>query len=183
MSPAANGAPTSLRRRRLIQFGLVGAAMLGGSGAWLLNDRDGSPLTADGRFASDDLAALWDRVSQVMLRGALPTGEAERAAALSELAARLELAHQWMQVPVRAQLSQLYGLLLSRGGRLALTGIWSSSWAEVRPEQLDSVMADWSRSSLSVKRSAYNLFHDLCLGTWYGMPQSWARIAYPGPPF
>lgn len=183
MSPAANGAPTSLRRRRLIQFGLFGGALVAGSGVWLLNDGDGAPLAADGRFASEDLAALWDRVSRVMLRGALPGDEAERAHALSELAARLEIAHQWMQVPVRAQLSQLYGLLLSRGGRFALTGIWSPSWAEVRPEQLDSVMADWSRSSLSVKRSAYNLFHDLCLGTWYGMPQSWARIAYPGPPF
>ncbi|MEI8025702.1 MAG: hypothetical protein WCI18_05060 [Pseudomonadota bacterium] len=75
----------------------------------------------------------------------------------------------------------LLDLLGSRVTRFLLTGIWSPFSSTPR-EELDSAIGEWSRSSLGMRRNAYEGLRDLILGTWYANPIHWQKIGYPGVP-
>lgn len=75
----------------------------------------------------------------------------------------------------------LLDLLGNRVTRFFLTGIWSPFSATPRGE-LDSGLLEWSRSSLGMRRNAYEGLRDLILGTWYANPIHWQKIGYPGVP-
>lgn len=76
---------------------------------------------------------------------------------------------------------QWFGLMdfpLTRG---LLTGVWGS-WETASPSQVEAFLRRWRYSRFGLFQSAYAALHDLVLGAWYGQPEAWAAIGYPGPP-
>jgi hypothetical protein len=48
--------------------------------------------------------------------------------------------------------------------------------------EVAAFLQGWRTSRLGLLRSAYAALHDLVLGAWYGTPDTWEAIGYPGPP-
>jgi hypothetical protein len=119
-------------------------------------------------------------LAPVLLAGALPTGD-DRPAAIAAVVAGVERAVAGLPLSTQAELRQLFDLLGFAPTRLLLTGLWDD-WPEVSPERLEAFLSDWRQSRLGLLRVAYFALHELVFAAWYGDPQSWPRIGYPGPP-
>jgi hypothetical protein len=74
----------------------------------------------------------------------------------------------------------LFGLLGFAPARVLLAGLWPS-WARPARRGRDFLQG-WRTSRLGLLRSAYAALHDLTFGAWYGTPDTWPAIGYPGPP-
>ena len=71
---------------------------------------------------------------------------------------------------------------------LILVGAGSLLDGRTRPfTQLDAAGQDatldgWRRSRISVRRTAFQALHGLCMGSYYASPETYAAVGYPGPP-
>lgn len=82
---------------------------------------------------------------------------------------------------VRAEVRQLLDLVTSPLTRGAATGVWQP-WERASDEEVAAFLMRWRGSALVLFRSGYVALHALVRGGWYGNPQSWAALGYPGPP-
>ena len=161
-----SGTAALFSRREALRLGLL-ASLLPATGA------TGASLISKDR-------ALFAALAPVFLAGALPTGK-DRAAAIEVVVAGVERAVGGLPLATQAELRQLFDLLGFAPTRLLLTGLWDD-WPEITPERLDAFLSDWQQSSLGLLRVAYFALHELVFAAWYGNPQAWPRIGYPGPP-
>lgn len=76
---------------------------------------------------------------------------------------------------------ELLALLKSLIGRVVAAGIWSS-WNNVSAATVDQMLIDWRNSFIDLFKVAYLGLKELSYATWYGNPENWPGIAYPGPP-
>ncbi|HJP23589.1 MAG TPA: hypothetical protein QF861_18710 [Alphaproteobacteria bacterium] len=155
-------------RREALRLGLLASLL------------PGSATAATGGFLMVGDRALFGALAPVLLAGALPIGK-DRAAAIEVVVAGVERAVAGLPLSTQAELRQLFDLLGFAPTRLLLTGLWDD-WPEISPERLDAFLVDWRQSSIGLLRVAYFALHELVFAAWYGNPQSWSRIGYPGPP-
>jgi hypothetical protein len=166
-------------RRRFLQAGLAGAAVLAIAGgvAWfrrrLAHAAAAPALAADAR---DVVRAIVPS----MLAGALPEG-AGRAIAIDETVDGVDRAIAGLLPSARAELAQLFALLTSGVGRRAFAGV-PAAWREATRGEVDAFLAAWQQSGWALKRTAYDALHQLVIAAWYANPRSWPAIGYPGPP-
>ncbi len=166
-------------RRSVLKFGLGGAALLavGGVGLSLratvmraprrplqvLDEQQFSVLAAvadrvmpgDG----DQLPAAWDLEVPEKIDGVLATVHPADAAEVGQLLLLLE--------------SALAGLVLD-GRPRTFTG--SSA------EQQDAALEDWRGSRIGVRRTGFRALQKTILAAYYGSPETWEAVGYPGPP-
>lgn len=116
-----------------------------------------------------------------MLAGALPQAPAPHAAAIAQTLAALETAVGGLPVAAQAELGQLFDLLSLPPVRIAVARI-DAPWAEATPEQVRACLDRFRGSSVQLLRAAYDALHQLTFAAWYGNPQAWGPIGYPGPP-
>ena len=180
--------PWQPSRRRLLQCGLAGSALLIASG-WL--PRDIGQAQAAGASGGEDGSEfatfnaqhrrILGAVAPVILSQALPTPGPERAAAVSEVLRGCDAYFSRMSLPVQAEGHQALDLLDIALARLLLGGMWAG-WEQAPPRVIAGFLDDLRTSRVGLKRSLYQFLHDMCLVGWYGNPRSWAAIGYPGPP-
>jgi hypothetical protein len=173
-----------LTRRQLLKTGVAGVAVLGlarlGYGPIRpdpLFTVDGAPfkvLDAESRTA---LAAI----ARVMLKGALPRHGDELQAALGRAVHGCDIAISGLPGTVQDEVKQLLTLLNGRMTRRWLVGV-TSSWEEADDAEIAHFLSRWRFSSLLLLRSGYQALHQIIFAAWYGNPDSWAAIGYPGPP-
>lgn len=94
----------------------------------------------------------------------------------------IDISIDHMEEEYRQEMAQLFGLLSNRFTRLLLTGIWKD-WDQVSEKEMHYFIERWRRDNLKILADAYHALHDLTLGTWYALPQSWPSIDYPTPQF
>ena len=167
------------QRRRLLKTGLfagLGLALLGGSYTWLRGRESGAAAVFDPK-ARTLMAAL----APAMLGAALPAESGPRQAAMNSLLAAVGAAIAGLSPPLQKELGELFALLNSAAGRFIVAGV-RSAWSEARVDEVDAFLLRWRNSRFELLQSAYAALHDLIFGAWYGLPESWAAIAYPGPP-
>ena len=164
-----SGTAALFSRREALRLGLL-ATLLPSTAA----------ATASGGSLKGPDRALFGALAPVLLAGALPTGD-DRPAAIAAVVAGVERAVAGLPLSTQAELRQLFDLLGFAPTRLLLTGLWDD-WPEVSPERLEAFLSDWRQSRLGLLRVAYFALHELVFAAWYGDPQSWPRIGYPGPP-
>lgn len=179
-SPAAGR--VDRRRRAFLQAGAAGSALLL-AGRWLARAR-AAPAAAEGvalRHLTGADALMLRRLVPVVLDGALPGDSGQRASAVTEVLAGIDLAIHYQSPAARRQIADLFGLLTSGVTRALVAGVWSA-WDEASTEDVRAFLSRWRDSRFALLRSAYLGLTQLIVGSWYGNPRAWPRIGYPGPP-
>ncbi len=165
-----------MQRRRLLQLGLVSAAVLGlaGGGAALWQPGvEGGRLTTSGR-------ALFRAIARAVLDGSLPATSPAQAAALDAHLARLDAAIGALPPATQSELSQLLAVLTLPPGRIALAGL-GPDWPDATPAQVAAALQSMRGSTLALRLQAYHALRDLTNAAYYADPTTWALLGYPGP--
>jgi hypothetical protein len=165
-----------MQRRRLLQLGLGGAAVLAIAGASVALVRpglEGGHLSAGGR-------GVFRAVGAAVLDGALPTEAAARQRSLDGLLHRLEDTIAGLAPHAQSELSTLLALLASAPGRIGLAGL-SPDWASATVEQVQATLQAMRKSSLAVRQQAYFALRELTNAAYFADRTTWAWLGYPGP--
>lgn len=168
-----------LSRRSFIAVGVIGAGALAIAG-WIRRSPPSAPGNAPPYLSADGQDIL-RAIVPVLLAGALPVEPAPRAAAIAQTLAALDAAVGGLPAAAQAELAQLFDLLSLPPVRLGVARI-DAPWSQAAPEQVRACLDRFRGSSLQLLRAAYDALHQLTFAAWYGNPQAWAAIGYPGPP-
>lgn len=165
-----------MKRRSLLKLGLGGAVLLGvvGGGLALLK-----PGLVDGHM-SPSARELMQAVALSVMDGLWPAAGPARDAALQAHLDRVDANIGGYPAAVRAELSQLFALLDSSGGRLALIGM-SQDWPQASAAEIQKIMNELRLSSLDLRQQIYHALRDLNTIAFFTAPEHWASTGYPGP--
>ncbi|WP_194756418.1 twin-arginine translocation pathway signal protein [Aliidiomarina indica] len=75
-------------------------------------------------------------------------------------------------------LADLATFAITRG---PVTGVWRG-WQHLQDDQIRAFLKRWQHSRVGLYRQGYQGICQLCQMAWYGVPQAWHNIGYPGPP-
>jgi hypothetical protein len=165
-----------MKRRSLLKLGLGGAVLLGvvGGGMALLR-----PGLVDGHM-SPSARELMRAVALSVMDGLWPAPGPARDAAVQAHLDRVDANIGGYPAAVRADLSQLFALLGSSGGRLALIGM-SQDWPKASAAEIQNIMNELRISSLDLRQQIYHALRDLNTIAFFTAPEHWASTGYPGP--
>ncbi|MFY8130463.1 MAG: twin-arginine translocation signal domain-containing protein [Burkholderiaceae bacterium] len=163
------GISVSISRRRFLQTGAAGAALLAGAG-WVYHSWRELEL--------DTLRPLiLTRICQAMLKTIIAPDDTP--ALQSSVQATLS-AISTLPPYAQKELDQLFSLLAWQPSGWLLTGI--RDWDKAELAQVEKFLTRWRHHDWLLLQSAYHALHDLTLGAWYAQAGSWLGIGYPGPP-
>lgn len=94
---------------------------------------------------------------------------------------RIDQALAYLPDNQQQDLLMLLDTLTNKLGRLILTAD-ITKWQQGDSELINKVLAKWRTSSLDILNTAYVGIKQLIMAVWYGEPENWAAIDYPGPP-
>jgi len=155
-------------RREFLKTGLGGALLLN--------------IAACTRPSEDGgRAAVLTALIPVFLDGALPAGGETRPELISRTVAGVDKAIAGLSLATQKEIGELFDLLSFAPTRMIAAGIWSS-WPDASPEAIGKFLESWRHNRFDILKSGYAALHDLIFGAWYARPDTWAAIAYPGPP-
>lgn len=167
-----------ITRRRFLQVGLAGAAVLAGVHLAL---RNGGPREPGPRTLDAGEAALVAALAPVVLAGALPAEPESGRAAVREVVEAFDRALAGLEPAVREEVRDLLGLLAFAPTRFALAGL-ARPVAQSRPEDVAAFLQRWRTSRFDLLRAAYQALTQLLQAAWFGNARAWPAIGYPGPP-
>jgi hypothetical protein len=169
----------TISRRTFIAVGFVGAAALATAG-WLKGPH--APPSGLRRQTLDaDAEAILGAVVPVLLDGALPEVREARQRMIAETLTAIDIAIAGLPPATQAELSRLFALLALPPVRLGLARV-TAPWPNAAPAEVRACLDRFRQSSWSLLRVAYDALHQLTFAAWYGNPQAWPAIGYPGPP-
>jgi len=79
------------------------------------------------------------------------------------------------------EFKELLSLLSSMVGRVVIASVWTS-WNKVNAATVQEMLTSLRTSYLDLMKIAYKGLKELSYASWYGNPQHWDGIGYPGPP-
>ena len=174
-----------LSRRQFIKTGVIGGVVLvairaayGSFSADALVDEDRDFSYAILRAKERTMLAA---IAPVMLAGALPQESAARQRAIVEVVRGVDTAIRGLPPAVQSEVRDLFALLVFPVTRRVLAGV-VKPWLEATPMEIAAFLERWRGSSFVLLRAAYRALQELIMAAWYGNPQAWPRISYPGPP-
>jgi len=163
-------------RRRFLQVGIAGAAILIAGGALYRARRPTASRVLDDRGVE-----LVTALAPVVLAGSLPTEPSARAEAIQEVIEAFGQAVAGLGPAVQSELHDLFGLLCFPPARVALAGVWSP-WNEAGESAIAGFLGRWRTSRFDLLRAGYQALTQLLQAAWYGNPRAWSAIGYSGPP-
>jgi hypothetical protein len=166
-----------MQRRTLVGVGVAAGALLvlAGGGAALLYERawHGGKLLPAGR-------RVLTAVARAVLDGSLPTGMPAQAAAIESHLTRIEATVDAMPAQTQREIADLLALLALPPLRATLVGL-SGTWEDAPLADVQTALQSMRRSSLLVRRQAYNALRDLTHAAYFADPSTWPLLRYPGP--
>lgn len=178
-----DGTPTeeirSPARRRLLKFGLAGAVVL--VTVPFIVSREAKPRAAGFAHLREPDLELWRAIIPAMLAGVLPADAAAREPLVAEIVQRIDTGLELLRPSLRKATFEMLDFVELAPPRGLSGGFWGA-WREASVADATTVLESWSTSRLQLLRACYRSLHDFIMGSWYGMPQSWAAVGYPGPP-
>lgn len=172
--------PHRITRRTLLKVGIAGGTALLLT-RWLYTATSVPTPPGSGFTALDTSArAIVAAIVPVLLEGALPTGR-DDAAARADVVSGVDQAIAGLPPAARKELDDLFSLLAFAPTRCLIAGVWTP-WPEASRESVAMFLDAWRDSRFALLRSAYGALHQIVFGAWYGKPQAWPAIGYPGPP-
>jgi hypothetical protein len=169
----------NLSRRTFIAAGILGAAAL--AATRFIPRAPGPPHDPSLRALDADAATIVAAIVPAMLAGALPDERAARAAAARETVAAVDATILGLPPRAQRELDELFALLASLPGRVALAHT-TASWSAMSETDTQAFLERLRGSRWTLLRAAYDALHQLVLASWYGNPRAWAAIGYGGPP-
>lgn len=169
----------NLSRRTFIAAGVFGALAL--AATRFLPRTSDAPRDPALRALDAESTEIMTAVVPAMLDGALPEEPNARAIAVRETVTGIDQAILGLPPLARAELDQLFALLASSPGRLALLRT-TSTWSAVGVADVNAFLDRLRTSRWTLLRAAYDAMHQLVLASWYGNPRAWTAIGYGGPP-
>lgn len=167
-----------MTRRKFLQVSAAGAAVLalGGAGLALqatVMRTPRAPLRSLSDRGYSVLASLADRVC--------PPGGAFPSASDVGVAEKVDALLATMHPGTVAEVEQAL-LLFENGLAHALfDGTWRTFTASPAEVQ-DAILASWQTSRLSLRRQVYKALRGLVAASYFGSPEVYAAVGYPGPP-
>jgi hypothetical protein len=168
----------NVSRRTFIFAGALGVAALAAARYW---PRSSMEATRGLRSLDADGAAVMTAIVPVMLDGALPSEPAARARAIRETVENVDRAISGLSPQQIGELGHLFTLLALPPVRWSLMRSMLA-WQDATPDAVDACLSRLRESRIGLLRAAYDAFHQLVFGAWYGNPRAWAAIGYEGPP-
>lgn len=171
-----------LNRRQFIKTGMAGGLLLALAAAFQKPlDRLGKQALVAGNPLDVSLRTVVQAIAPVILQGAFPAAEAERAAALERITKGVALAVAALSAASQKEVAELFALLAFAPTRIAVAGL-TAPWDQAGAAEIEGFLTRWQHSNLDLLKSGYQALHDLVLGAWYADPLAWPAIGYPGPP-
>jgi hypothetical protein len=166
-----------MQRRSLLKLGLAsGAALaLAGAGAvWL-----SAPSWQAGRLLPAGRSVV-RAVARAVLDGSWPDTGVALAQVLDEHLLRMELTVAALAPSMQAEVADLFSLLATAPGRIALAGL-ATPWDEATLGAVQQALQSMRVSRLTLRRQAYHALRDLTLATHFANARTWPQLGYPGP--
>jgi hypothetical protein len=166
-------------RRGFLQKGLIGGAILAlGGGAWLSTRRSAElPEPKDGlQVLSPREFAL---ISALCLRF-VPVREGFPAVERVQTAVAVDRILTMVDETARQELKQLM-LLFENALPAFLFGGRTTPFTQLTPGEQETVLGEWQKSRLTVRRSGYLALRGLIMAAYYGNKETWSAVNYPGP--
>ncbi|WP_338849448.1 hypothetical protein V8J88_10535 [Massilia sp. W12] len=164
-------------RRTFLKLGLAAGLVLAAGGA-LYRSRNPSSFSRTPLDANAD--TVLRAIIPALLAGAIPAEGPARQAALESALKGVHLAVSGLPFHAQKEVGDLFGLLSLGLGRRLLGGL-SNDWREAGVAEVSAMLQNWRNHRTQTLQTAYHALHDLVLGPWYGNPDNWAAIGYPGP--
>lgn len=169
-----------MKRRELLRAGAVASAGFALAGRIpAVAARVAESAAAPGLSTAD--RAIVAAIAPVMLAGALPAEAQRRQAAVQQVVAGVSQLAAGLPPHLRKEVGELFMLLDLAPARRFLAGV-SQPWPEASPEEINAFLERWRDHPVPLLRSAYLALHDMIIGAWYALPESWPAIGYPGAP-
>lgn len=169
-------------RRQFIKTGIGGAILLAAAAMFQKPiDRMGKQALVAGNPLDPSLRTVVQAVAPVILQGAFPAADPGRRAALERITEGVAKAVGSLGAASQKEAAELFALLAFAPTRIAVAGL-GTPWDQASTADIEGFLRRWRDSPVDLLKSGYLALHDLVLGAWYAEPETWAAIAYPGPP-
>jgi len=170
-----------LTRRQFIKAGIVGGAVLTAAGLFYSRGLKEAPGPAVPHKLTSSERAIVGALVPAILAGVLPAAGEARVMAVAQTVDGVGVAIAGLSAAAQKELEELFALLGSAPGRVLVARLWPA-WQDATPAEIAAFLEGWRESRFALLRSAYAGLHDLVLGAWYGTPDAWEAIGYPGAP-
>jgi hypothetical protein len=177
-------APVALDRRRFLRRGIFGGALLLCAGSLpfvFRTTRRGSAPRGPLKLLSADEHAVFAAVAARMVPGDGADARWPRAEDL-DCAGKIDALMATTHPDVGRDFRRLLHLCESGFAGLLLAGS-PRPFTRAEPAEQDARLEAWRRSRLAVLRSGYQALKRLASAAYYGSPEIYELIGYPGPPF
>jgi hypothetical protein len=171
-------------RRQFLKLSLASSVALASTSAvvGLTGCSESAPLADSGWLVlRESDRSLFSALMPVMLKGAFPTDADAKAKATQACLQYLDKAIYGLGSANAKQLTDLFNLLNFTPTRGMLAGVWRS-WENASEEDIDNFLHRWRNSSLGLLNLGYNGLNKLVCAVWFGQPQAWPQVGYPGAP-
>ena len=170
-----------LTRRQFIKAGIIGGAALTAAGIFYSRGLKEAPGDAVPHRLTLSERTIVGALVPAILAGVLPAAGEARSRAIAQTVDGVGTAIAGLSAPAQQELGELFALLGAAPGRVLVARLWPA-WEAATTEEIVAFLEGWRQSRFALLRSAYAGLHDLVLGAWYGTPDAWEAIGYPGPP-
>ncbi len=167
-------------RRGFLKYGLAGAALLAVGGGTFLATRRTRPspgLTGPFPVLTPEEATVLLELSERLL----PPRPGFPAPLDVDLPRRIDGLLGLMPAEGQKEVRQLVGLFENALAGLVLDGQWRTFTASTH-EQQDARIRAWQQSRYVVRRTGFRALKKIVYSCYYGAPETWKAIGYPGPP-
>lgn len=169
----------AISRRSLIKRGIFGGVLLAGGGLASLGSRS-SRLVVPLRELKHLSEAQYSVFSAIAAR-VIPEGNGFPSTRVVQVAEKVDEVLGKLHPTDRAELLQAISLLENSLAAFLLDAR-VTPFTRLDGEGQDRALRAWRDSRFLMRRSAYRAMKLMVTAAYYGSPESWEAVGYPGPP-
>lgn len=168
-----------MNRRQFFKFGAAGLLLAGGL-SWLGKHFAKVEVVAGQSVVQQQHIPMLKAIAEGLLDPALPT--TGRTQSIESAVNAFVDATKTLAASAQAELGQLLNILENPVGRRLIADL-GTSWGQATPAQVQAFLVSFRDHPIPALQPGYHALHDLMMAGWYGLPEQWADMDYPGPPF
>jgi hypothetical protein len=168
-----------MNRRQFFKFGAAGLLLAGGL-SWLGKHFAKVEVVAGQSVVQQQHIPMLKAIAEGLLDPALPT--TGRTQSIESAVNALVEATKTLAASAQAELGQLLNILENPVGRRLIADL-GTSWEQATPSQVQAFLLSFRDHPIPALQPGYHALHDLMMAGWYGLPDQWVDMGYPGPPF
>lgn len=168
-----------MNRRQFFKFGAAGLLLAGGL-SWLGKHFAKVEVVAGQSVVQQQHIPMLKAIAEGLLDPALPT--TGRTQSIESAVNAFVDATKTLAASAQAELGQLLNILENPVGRRLIADL-GTSWGQATPAQVQAFLVSFRDHPIPALQPGYHALHDLMMAGWYGLPEQWADMGYPGPPF